>query len=384
MFMRMRYPLVLSILFVCISALPLHSAEITVTPSVGLKGEYNDNVDFTETDRIDDYVGTVSPAVNFNYAVDRFSLTSQAGGDFIFYARDAARNENRGRFNIDGIREIQERITFSANAGYARDSTLDSLLEETGIVERRSDRDRYRAGCGLNVRTGETSSMTISYDFSRSTYEFREYADSEKQDAGLSYQYGFNSGRDTLTVSTSYGLNDSDRSVTDNYGLSVGLNHQISETLRAAISAGVRYAVIDSVSRESEENWGWTANVDLGKSWQRVKANLAYSRDLDFSAEGDTVEVNRLSLILSAMLTRQLDLQCSGSLYRTKSVDSWSERNTKHLEISPSLSYRLTQDHSLKVFYAYSRQNDKSFGRDRTMDRNRVFLILNFNFPMRV
>jgi len=172
--------------------------------------------------------------------------------------------------------------------------------------------------------------------------------------------------------------------VTDNYGFSVGLNRQISETLRASVSAGVRYTVIDSVSRESEEDWGWTANVALGKSWQRVETDLGYSRDLDFSAEGETVEVNRFFLTVTAMLTRKLDLQCSGSLYHTTTVGAGRERDTRYLEIAPSLLYRLTQNHFLKVLYAYSHQNEKTLGRDRTVDRNRVLLILNFNFPMRL
>lgn len=382
--MRIQQTLVLCIFFIAVSALPLWSAEITITPSIDLKGEYNDNVDFSEIDKSEDYVGTVSPAIGYRYGTDRFSLNSQAGGDFIFYARDAARNENRGRFNIDGVHQVHERVTFSVNAGYARDSTLESLLEETGIVERRSDRDTYRAGSGLNFRTGETSSLAFGYDFSRYAYELRDFADSDKHNVDLSYSQGFNNGRDTLTVSTSYGLNDSDRSVTDNYGLSVGFNRHISETLHASVSAGVRYSIIDPVFRESEEDWGWMANVNLRKNWQRIETSLGYSRDLDFSAEGETVEVNRLSLTLSAALTRKLDLQCSGSLYHTKSIDSWSERDTEHLEISPSLLYRLTQDYILRVFYAHSRQTDKTFGEDRTMDRNRVFLILSFNFPMRL
>lgn len=382
--MRIRFCIVLCILFVIVSALPVQSAEITVTPSIGFKGEYNDNIDFSDTDRIDDYAGILSPAVGFRYGIARFSMNSQAGGDFMFYANDTTRNENRGRFDVDATYRPHERITFSVNGGYSRDSTLESLLEETGIVEQRSDRDTYRVGGGLSCRTGETSSLTLSYDFSRDTYELLEFTDSEEQSIALSYQYGLNSGRDILTVSASCGLNDSDRSVTDNYGFSVGLNRQISETLRASVSAGVRYTVIDSVSRESEEDWGWTANVALGKSWQRVETDLGYSRDLDFSAEGETVEVNRFFLTVTAMLTRKLDLQCSGSLYHTTTVGAGRERDTRYLEIAPSLLYRLTQNHFLKVLYAYSHQNEKTLGRDRTVDRNRVLLILNFNFPMRL
>ena len=58
------------ILFLPIFLLDSSAAEITVTPSLSLKVEYDDNIDFNTKDEIDDFSGSAIPGLQFNYLAE--------------------------------------------------------------------------------------------------------------------------------------------------------------------------------------------------------------------------------------------------------------------------------------------------------------------------
>jgi hypothetical protein len=373
--------IIIAALFLCAGT--VYSADVTITPSISLRGEYDDNIDFSRTNKLDDYAGTVSPALSFDYITDRFTMQGRTLFGIVRYAdynEYDRENQNHG-LNL-GYR-LSERLNANANASYIRDTTLDTALEETGLVERRSERENIRAGGGLAYEINEVSNVGLDYFFTTTDYDLRDYTDSDTHGISMSYNYTFNNRLDTVTLVSSYQKTDSDEDKTDNYSSSLGLAHTFGPTLQANVSAGVRYLDIEDPSGQSETDWGWTSNISLQKSWQTTSATLGYSRDLSYSAEGEPIEVDRFSLSADHSVTREFGLRLSGSLYFTKSAGDVETENSRYYSISPAAYYNITQYHSVELGYNYSREKNRLSYYNSDIDRNIVWLALNFNFPQK-
>ena len=48
--------------------------DVTVVPSITLRGEYGDNVYFTRTDEISDYLTIISPGLKLDFATEVFNI----------------------------------------------------------------------------------------------------------------------------------------------------------------------------------------------------------------------------------------------------------------------------------------------------------------------
>jgi len=373
--------IIIAVLFLCAGT--VYSADITITPSISLRGEYDDNIDFSRTNKLNDYAGTVSPALSFDYATDRLTMQGRTLFGIIRYADYNEYDRENQNHGLNFGYRLSERLNANANVSYIKDTTLDTALEETGLIERRSDRENIRAGGGLSYEINEVSNVGLDYFFTKTDYELQSYTDSDTHGISMSYNYSFNNRLDTLTLSSSYRKTDSDEDKTDNYSSSLGLAHTFGPTLQASVSAGVRYLDIEDPSGQSDTDWGWTSNISLQKSWQTTSATLGYSRDLSYSAEGEPVEVNRFSLSADHRVTREFGLRLSGSLYFTKSAGENEEEDVRYYSISPTVYYNITPDHSVELGYNYSREANRLPDDNSDIDRNIVWLALNFNFPQK-
>ena len=384
--MRIRYFQCLLLFFLCIIFTGTsYAAEFTVNPSLSLRGEYNDNIDFSRTNKQDDYIGTISPGLSLGYGTDRFTFGARAGVDFLRYYEYTDQNTERQNYSVTASYRAFERFTINASGSYTKDTTLDSGLEETGIVEQRSERDSYSAGGGVSYRMSELSDVSVNYTFSKTDYDLEDYTDSEGHSASLSYSYSFNNRLDTVSIRPYWRKTDSDVDKINSYGLSLGLIHQFSQTFNANIQAGPRYTATEDNAGVTEWGWGWTADVSLTKTWETGSVSLGYSRDLQYTGEAENVEVDRFSLTANKMMTQKFGVRLSGSLYFTKSTDesNTQDRDVRYYIISPSLFYNITQNHSLELAYSYANEFDKELTNDRERDRNMVWLALNFNFPQK-
>jgi hypothetical protein len=274
---------------------------------------------------------------------------------------------------------------------YLKDTTLDSELEETGLVNRREDRERYSGGGGLSYQLSERSDVGMEYTHTKTDYDGPGQVDYDMDAVVLSYNRAFNNQRDLFTVQPYYTYRDSDISRADNYGLSFGWAHGFSETLNLTAFLGVRYTRTEQVipafwwfledEKVKETNWGGVADVQLTKQGETLSGTIGYSRDLYFDDQGQPIETDRIRLTADRRITRRLRVGFSGSLYFTESEGEFQLEDSRHFELSPSLNYRLTERHLLRLAYSYAHHYDKTASDDETYDRHRVWIALDFRFP---
>lgn len=68
-------------------SLSLAQAEFTLTPSITVNEQYNDNINLTASNKEDDFITTVTPAIGMSYKLDILTLTLGYGVNFMFYAK---------------------------------------------------------------------------------------------------------------------------------------------------------------------------------------------------------------------------------------------------------------------------------------------------------
>ena len=374
--------------FVCLItsllSLPPYSmaGDVTLVPSINLKGEYNDNVTFTRTNKKDDYLATVSPALTLDYVTEAVKLESKIILDVDRYADEKDLDTDRQRYVLNGGYQLKERWGVSGNLSYIKDTTLESELEETGIVNVRADRQRYNAGAGLSYQISEVSNMGIDYAYSRTDYDWPWYEDYDTDSISLSYNREFNNKLDVFTVQPRWSQRDSEVSQADDYGLSLGWTHQFSETFRLRAFLGGRYTEQSfNDGRQSDETWGGVADISLRKTGVVSSMDIGYSRNINNSTEGEQIEVDRIYCSFRQRVVRRLGVAFSGSLYFTRSESEFYNEDRRYFELTPSLYYQITENHSLNLAYSYSQEYDKMLTTDREAERNRVWISLNFRFP---
>lgn len=382
--------LLLLILSLSLLSIPLPireapAAETTLTPFLGLRATYDDNIDFSHGDKRDDYYFTISPGLRLDYRTERTVLSAMARVDINRYVDETDENATNQTYAVNVSHQLMEKLSVRANAGYVRDTTTDSRLEETGAVTTtRSTVHSYRGGAGLTYNLTEVSDIGVDYAHAKVDYDAEDKVDHDTDSVIFAYHHAFFDRRDILTVAPSYTRYDSDVSTVDSYGLSVGLTHRFSETLLLGVTVGGRYSDVQyHNNNESTDNqWNWTADIYATRTWETGSATIGYSRAPYFDDRGVLINVDRFYARANKNITEKFGVSLTGSLYFTKTDnDDVEERDERYYTISPSLYYNITQNHKLEVGYTYANDYDKVRTDNQTATRNMVWILLTLNFP---
>jgi hypothetical protein len=291
-----------------------------------------------------------------------------------------------------------------ADASYVKDTTLQSELEETGLVTLRQDRERFNGGGGATYRLSENSDVGFDLTHQSTTYEGPSL-DYDYSAVFFQYNRQLSSLRDVFTVQPYYEHYKSDANQVDNYALSLGWAHSFSETLSLTAFLGVRYTEIEyrlvrsqvvfdpglspffpfrlefTEVEEKDSNWNGVGNISLEKTGETYSIRGGYVHSLGYSSTGDPLTVYRGYVDFRKTIHRRLRFGISASAYVTKSEGQLSGEDSEYLSVTPTVNYSLTENHVLQAGYSYARRRDKTVSDDQTYDRNRIWLSLSLRFP---
>ncbi|MBW1644906.1 MAG: outer membrane beta-barrel protein [Deltaproteobacteria bacterium] len=370
-------------------------------PEIHLRGEYDDNVTFDNDHIKSDYVGTCSPKVTFSYLTEKSQIDGTLGVDILRYADETDLNTEYQNYRVKGSRQVTEKLALDAKASFIKDTTLESELRETGLVNYRENRYRYNVGGGATYQLNELSSLALNYTYSKTNYHGDENIDYDAHTVVGQFNRLLASQRDVVTLQPYYNYYDSSVSTVNNYGCQLGWNHRFSETLEFTAFGGARYThtrydqwerwrlpgpypiYILVKERETDGNWGGVADVTVKKTGELWWGTLEYSHDLSYGSNGETLKHDRFSCRAGYRLTPRLRASLSAAFSWSKSDDEYSDEDSEYYHLQPGLSYNLTENHRLGLSYRYAHVYDKTLRHDQKYDRNRVWLTLTFRFPER-
>lgn len=397
------------------AALP--AADITFTPGLDIRAEYDDDVYYSRqrgVPDVEDGLIRITPAFTLDYETERLDLKTRAAMDILRYNDETNLDTEYHNYMLNGAYKLTERFDLLADASYIKDTTLESELWEKGLLtDIRQDRERTTGGGGVRYLVSELSNIEFHYTYSETEYESSQDADYRMHYISLSFNRLLRNQLDMLTIQPYYQTYDSDTaeysfpgysysysSKSDNYGLSIGWKHVVSETFSFTAFLGARYTETESKNKYSyfylygmsdtdDSSINGVADISLTKIGETYTANLGYNRDLSYSAEGEPINTDRVSLRFSRRMSERLRLGFRGSYHLTKSDDDSDrgsrdyDRDSRYYTLTPFLRYQLTKHHFLGLSYSYSHSEDKEAWYNETIRRNRVWISLNLRWPQK-
>jgi len=403
MTMILRPAVILLLLMFSFFLLPeaSRSADFSWAPGINIKGEYDDNISFDNTNKLDDYLATISPTLSLKYASERLKFNSSLALDVLRYTDETDLDDEYQRYKLDGEYLLTEKLSLTGQGSFTKDTTLESELEETGLVNFREDRRRYTLGGGVGYRLSEINNWQLDYSFGQTNYDGYQNIDYEFQTVSYTFQHRLANMRDIIILQPYYYYYDSKVSQVDNYGLMLGFEHPFNATLHLSLYTGVRYtessydqqqirlveiapgilAFALVTETEDDNNWGGAADISLKKTAERWTAELSYSRDLGYGSSGESIEHDRFRFSGSYNISSRWQARLSTSLSYSQSDSDYSDEDSRYFNLTPGLSYKLTEQHSLVLSYSYAEVYDKTLSSNQHYDRNRIWLSLNFRFP---
>ena len=390
-------------LLCCWSPTRARGSDFRWLPEINFRGEYDDNVTFDSKNETSDYIGICSPKVTFSYLTERASIDGTLGADLIRYWDETELNTEHQRYQVNGSHQITEKTALNASAGYIKDTTLESELRETGLVNYRENRHRYNLGGGSTYQLNELTSLEINYIYSKTNYRGDEYDDYDSHTIVGQLNRQLNNQRDVITLQPYYAYYDSSASTVDNYGFQLGWHHLYSETLDFTLFGGARYTHTEykywtyrqvpapypfpvyTLVRETEKdgNWGGVVDFTLHQTGELWDSSIEYSHDLSYGSNGQVLNHDRFTARTSYKITSRFRVAMRATLSRSKSEKDfgYNEENSRYYDLEPSLRYRLGRQHYLNFGYRYAHVYDKTLSDHQKYDRNRVWLSLTFRFP---
>jgi len=259
------------------------------------------------------------------------------------------------------------------NGSYARQSTLFSEEEDTGLTGSNNTRITYAARTGLTRRINATDTVKLGASFSRATFE--------KASASLtpfeSFDISAGLGRvvnHTMEVglSASVGLflpQDNDPTTDQTvYRLTANVSKKLLHNLSADASVGARFVEAGNVFEgDSGGGGGVGFPVAVGLSYKQKtsRATLRLSRSVSPSASGSLQSSSTASFAATHEINQRLSFNMAAaySLY-TVGADEASPGNADrtNYSVSSGLGYAIAPEWTLALTYRHRFQDTSAGG----------------------
>lgn len=356
--------------------------------------EYNDNIFYTVSDEIEDYITTLSGGLTFYNRTERSDTNLSARVEKLLYkdqeALDATDQFYSGKMN----QVFSSRWQGGFNASFIRDSRPDRDVETTGLVLGAVERDRLSGGAFATYRATENTDATISYNYFDEAYDEDaendedEFSDSVGHQAALGLKHNWSRvlPNTTLQFDVNHGRYEYDTAEVQLYSGLFGLSKRISELWVLSVSGGARYQETEFKSSGqtvlSDDKWGSVWHVDVSYQGEFGRFSLSGKHDITPSSGLDgTTERTSLGMKLYYRVARKSGVGLNVN-YHLNQADAGQLANrdvdSETFQISPNVRLSLIEDLYLVARYQYSQVEN----RISNTTSNRSYAILQLAYSL--
>jgi hypothetical protein len=247
--------------------------EFSVTPSISIREEYNDNIFLTSSDEESDFITTINPAINFAYRTRIITLSLDYGLDFKFYAHNSDQNETSlsetQRLNLDTTLSLYKDIFFVKISDVYQRVPIDERRQVAfdNVFVNLTDTNTFIINPYIEYPLAKTVRANTGYRYTNIWYRDDEGNDSENHSVYLDVAKEFTPNLNA-TVSYDYsdhqtdgdGIEDQDRK---RHSANVGANYQISPRLNLGGSIGHTWVDYEDSDNDNSPEWDARANYLL-------------------------------------------------------------------------------------------------------------------------
>jgi hypothetical protein len=360
--------------------------ELRIVPSLSAKGEYNNNLFFSENSRVDSYVATVTPGFEVTSHTERTDGGLWAQVPFLWYTSEGDLDEVDQLYRGSLGHRFSPQLRLSAGAGFRSESRPDRYIEETGLaIANRSHRENGSAAAEFTL--SEKTAGNLSYTFDRIDIRNSAASDSTTHAVtavavhDLGQRFPGTKGRAVLGAS----WNLFDQSKVTNYSAAVGIERAVHELWSVVADVGVRYTRSEfDVIADTEDDFGWTANVSAVYKGEKSGGSLTLYHDVAVApGRGGATQRSAAVLDLRTRSTWELSGFLSTGYYRNQSdagqfsVQAIDERTVR---VRPGVRYDATRNILIEAAYQYTRLTRDS--PDSTASQNLAYLMATLRYPL--
>jgi hypothetical protein len=398
--------IVLCVMLQSLAANPSRAAEWSMEPSVDVRTEYNDNIQFTSAAHPSIWGIRFSPDVKFSGTTESLNVTGGLRFNLNRYFGESGLDTNDHILTLRSSYKT-ERDLLGLNVDSVRDSTLVSELSETGVVQARRQRSRLTANPTWSRYLTEATAITASYRYSDVRYADSagtSLIDYRDQAATVGLQSKL-SERDVASVTGYYDRYETEPAQVraNTYGIQAAYDRAFSETLHGFLAVGARETrstvtsqalvcdgpiffgfclgnLIVLTSTQSATSTGYTLTASLDKRWETAQVTGRLSREINPSGVGALVQTDRAGVTWTQQWSPTLSYSVEGAVYRSRYVgDVVTGSNSQYYTIEPRVSWKITEWWTLSGGYSYSHVKYEAAATQAT--RNVVYLVLNYTWP---
>ncbi|VAX34743.1 hypothetical protein MNBD_NITROSPIRAE03-301 [hydrothermal vent metagenome] len=243
-------------------------AELSLTPSISLREEYNDNIFLTAYDEEGDFLTSLSPAIALTYAARGLDLALDYRLNFDFYRYNPHRNEIRqlGRFEstLSPYRDIffirVSDVFARVPIDVRRPVALDNILTNT------TDSNRFLVNPYLEYLLSDTFRARVDYTYENIWYEEAEGDNAENNSAALSLIKEVSS-KMTASLTYTYLSHRPDRTEAyDRQDAGLGIDYKLSPKLSLNAGAGQTWFAYKIGTKLDSTVWNIKADYSLTES----------------------------------------------------------------------------------------------------------------------
>ena len=385
-----------------VTANPSEAAEWSMEPSVDLRTEYNDNINFTSAPHPSVWGVILSPDVKFSGTTEALNVTGGLRFNFNRYFGEQGLDTNDHILTLRSSYK-GERDVLGLNVDSVEDSTLVSELSDTGVVLARDQRRLLSISPSWSHSLTERTTITASYTYNDVNYANNvetgliDYRD-QTATLALSYRPG---ERDLASLTGYYDRYETNPGLflANTYGIEVGYDRAFSETLHGSLAIGSRttrststtqalvcdgpilagicfgnVTTVKSVTKANSTGYIFAANLD--EQWETAKLSAALSRTINPSGLGTIVETDHLGLTWTQEWSPTVSSSVGANLYRSRYGQNVTGNNNSYYTIEPGVSWRMTENWTLRGGYSY--RSARYEGSQAHASANVAYLVLSY------
>ncbi|MBU2478442.1 MAG: outer membrane beta-barrel protein [Gammaproteobacteria bacterium] len=410
---RLRRGLLATVVTLVAFSLNLHAAEWVAEPSISLREEYNDNLRLTTIDDHEDtWTTTLDPRLKLSRRTEQWDLNASARVRAQAYEGGDGIDNTVDNFLDLASRRRFERGSWDASVSQINDTTTqtEELDLDTGLTIRQIDRTRRSYTIGSEYMFTETTWLQGSVGYRTAEYDDNVSVgggstDYDTLSPSLTIVHQLNPRTQVFGVYshaiTKYDNNRDTESTTDS--LQLGAEYNFTETWKLNGSVGYQQTQTDQtftipvprsgfeaffpsifdVARVTEEieDSGLVFNMDLSRTFETGSLGLIGSRSVNPGSDGNSSEVNSLTLRGSRKFSAKLSGNLAVSYLQSSEIGTIiTDRDRTRYRIAPSLAWQLDRDLRLDAGYTYTSVDNDTASND-TATSNAAFIGLGYTWP---
>ncbi len=404
-----------------ITASATQAAEWSIEPSISLSSRYDDNIRLSSTNEIDATEIAMKPSSAFSWQTERSTITGIADFTIRRFSEDGL-DTNDSSFKFNASHGLSEMTHAGISATWIKDTTLDSELDETGILFDRTERKSLTISPRLDHRVNEKWIARFSASASDVKYQNEVRSDYKTLSSNGTLEWEY-TPKTAIFGQLSFTRQeyDNDSYKSDNRQLTLGTSHEFSERLTLDAYFGARrtetttlagsyvcpegyseagpndYATAYGFPCQGSGLFDWatqqlvTFDRTLDSSGSVFSTTLNYklekgsisstiSRDVSPTASYGLVVSERLRINFLHKFSETLSSKLNITYSQTDGSDqTLAVIDEKFTSISPSLIWLIDRDLSLSANYRYRKQERE--GALDSATSNAVSFALNYSWP---